>query len=364
MCFGDTKTQTSTNTQSLPSWLSGAAQNNINYAQSLQSKGFTPYTGQQVADFSPQQRASFGLGTDVANSVQPYVGQAGGLISNYANAGPQSVNADTIASAMSPYMNAYVRQSLAPQLEAQNQQFAGQNKAFDAGATMAGAYGDTGWGLGRTNLTNQQDLARQGLIGNAYNAAFNTAIGAGAQDVANNLNAQETNANLAETALGRQLTGANALFGEGANATNLVNTLGGQQTAQSQAQLNAPYNQWLMAQQYPFQTTQLMDQAISAGRMGAPVTSTATQSAPDNSGFGILGSIAGSAASAFLADGGSMQPGQPTVVGERGPEVLVPNTTGVVIPNEVLQAARLLRAAKLGGAGAPPATATQFGIAA
>jgi hypothetical protein len=51
-------------------------------------------------------------------------------------------------------------------------------------------------------------IARQGLIGNAYNSAFNTAIGAGAQDSANQLTAGTTNANLGETALNRQAPAA------------------------------------------------------------------------------------------------------------------------------------------------------------
>ena len=37
-----------------------------------------------------------------------------------------------------------------------------------------------------------------------------------------------------------------------------------------------------------------------------------------------------------LADGGSAQKGQPYIVGERGPELFVPNTNGQVVPNEQL----------------------------
>jgi hypothetical protein len=366
MCLGnDTKqSQTDTSsTQTPPAWLSGAAQQNVGFAQNLQNTGFTPYTGSQVASFSPQQQQSFGLGSDIAGGIQPYVGQAGGLISNYANAGPGSVSPQTIASQMSPYMNNYVNLALQPQLEQLNQQFAGQNKSFDSAATGAGAFGDSSWNLGRTNLTQQQDTARTGLIGNAYNNAFNTAIGAGAQDVASNLQGQTTNANLRETALNRQLGGANALTSAGTNATNLINTLGGQQTAQQQAQLNAAYNQWLMAQQYPFQTTQLLNQTVQAGRAGAPIstTGTSTTTAPDNSGFGILGSALGAMLPGRKADGGPVAPGQPTVVGERGPELIVPNTQSVVIPYEVLLAAIKQR----DGAKAPAtATGPSFGIAA
>lgn len=452
-------------TSTPPSWLQSAAQNNLGYVQNLENQGFQPYTGQQVANFSPLQQQSFGTGAALANSTaapltsnfntggagptfaagqSPYwsgygatpptsgagpfnpgttggmpvyspnaptgnfmpggyspnpnagaggAGGIGGLAVGAATAGPASVGVNSISSQMSPYLNQYVNYALAPQLQAEQQQFAGQNKSFDSAATGAGAFGDTSWGIGRTNLTNQQDIANQGLVGNAYNAAFNTAIGAGAQDVASQLAANTTNANLYETGLQRQLAGANQLFGLGSGATNLQNTLGGQQTAQQQAQLNAQYNQWLMAQQYPFQVGQLANQTLTAARAGAPITttgySTGTTQAPNNAGYGILGSLIGAApgligsnpgttpaggttgGSGLLgwygsgngnyAEGGPAQGGKPIMVGERGPELFVPGSSGVVIPNEVLTAARAKRAQKLGR---PDGLASQLGIAA
>lgn len=362
MCFGNTANTTgsqTSSTTSAPSWLTGAAQSNLDFAQGVQSSGFQPYTGQQVASFSPQQSSSFGLGSDIAGGVSPYVGETGSLINNYANAGAQSVTPETIASQMSPYMNQYVNQALQPQLQAQAQLNAAQNHSFDSAATGAGAFGDSSWNLGRTNLANQQSIAQQGLVGNAYNAAFNTAIGAGAQDVSNNLSGQTTNANLAETALGRQLAGASALNNVGTGATNLTNTLGAQQTTQQQAQLNAAYNQWQLAQQYPFQTTQLVNSTIGAATPGAGSTTNGTvqNNAVDNSGYGLLGSAAGAF---FAADGGAVPAGAPVKVGERGEEVIVPNTNSVIIPNEVLEAARKLRDRKT----AAPAPAMNFGIAA
>ncbi len=368
MCFGneaEQKKETSSSTVSGPQWLTDAGQQNLNFAQGVQAKGFQPYTGQQVADFSPQQSASFSGANDIAASVNG--GPIGQLTSSYANAPASSVNANTISSAMSPYMNQYVSMALQPQLQMQDQQFATQNKGVDAAAAMAGAFGDTGWGQLRGTTTQAQNAARSGLVGNAYNAAFNTAIGAGAQDVSNNLNAQTTNANLRETQLGRQLTGANAMQAQQTGATNLQNTMGGQQTAQGQAKLNADYNQWQLAQQYPFQTTQLVNSTIGAANAAAPKTtdSTKTNYAVDNSGYGMLSSLAGSAASALapmalaaLADGGPLTPGQPTIVGERGPELIIPGSNGVVIPNEILSAARDKRAQKLA------APTLNFGIAA
>jgi hypothetical protein len=84
-----------------------------------------------------------------------------------------------------------------------------------------------------------------------------------------------TNANLAETALNRSLGGATALEGlqnQQLGVAGAQNTMGQQQTAQQQADLTAQYNQWLMAQQYPFQTAQLMNQTVGAGSQAMPGT--------------------------------------------------------------------------------------------
>lgn len=146
-------------------------------------------------------------------------------------------------------------------------------------------------------------------VGNAYNSAFNTAIGAGAQDTANQLSAANANAGYNETALNRSLGGAQALQGlqtqqQGVQTT--ANTAAQQDTAQNQAQLTAQYNQWLMAQQYPFQTSGLMDSAVSAANPANPTTSTMTQ--PDNSGYAMLGAALGTAL-APATRGWSLLPG-------------------------------------------------------
>lgn len=358
MCFGeqetgkkDSNSQTSETYTANPATQSAATQN-LGFAQNLQNQGFTPYQGQQVASFSPMQSQSFNMANALGSNG--YADQAKGYIDQYGNAPASQVSANTIASGMNPYMNQYVMDSLQPQLQAQNIQFAGQNKNLDAAATSANAFGDSRAGIEAANLTNNQNIARTGLIGNAYNSAFNTAIGASAQDQANNLGAQTTNAGLNEQALSRALGANTALQGLGGyqgSIANLTNQYGQQQTAQDQAGLTAQYNQWLMGQQYPFQTSQLLNQTVGAsgnalgGTKTGSGTSSTTTLAPDNSGWALAGNVA--SAAMMAADGGAIPAGQPTVVGERGPEVIVPGTNSVVVPNEVMQAAKEKRAKKL-----------------
>ena len=303
MCFGNQTQKEVTQVSTPDPAVKAAAQGNLNFTQNLRDAGFSPYTGQQVAPFSGQQQSSFDMANTIAGAGVPNVDAAGNLINSYAGAGAGSVSPERIYQNMSPYMNQYVNMALAPQLELQNQQFADQNRNLNRAATSSGAFGDARAGIEAANLTTQQNIARTGLIGNAYNAAFNTAIGAGAQDTATNLQGQTTNAGLREQALGRQLGGAQALeglgtyqVGTGTQLANLQNTMGQQQTAQSQAGLNAKYNQWLMAQQYPFQTAQLVNQTVGAGSAAMPANKTETTSAPDNSGWAMAGNLIGSAA--------------------------------------------------------------------
>lgn len=299
MCFGSKETGSKTTTSTANPAVSAAATGNIDFVKQLQQSGFQGYNGQQVANFSPQQQASFDMTNNVANNgTAP---QANALINQYSSAPAQNVQAQTIQSMMSPYMNQYVMSALAPQLHQMDITNAQQNKAVDSAATSSGAFGDARAGIEAANTMFGQGVAREGLIGNAYNAAFNTAIGAGAQDVSNNLAAQNANAGYNESALARALGGSSALQGlqnQQLGVANAQNTMGGQQTAQSQADLTAKYNQWLMAQQYPFQTAQLMNQTVAAGSSAMPASQTSTTSAPDNSGWALGGALL----SSFLSD--------------------------------------------------------------
>jgi hypothetical protein len=362
VCFPNTTTSTQNKVSTPNPAVGNAATQNLNYVSNLQDAGYTPYSGPRVADFGSLQNTGFDVAGQTA--AGPYIPTAQDLISNYSSAPAGSVNAGTIAQNMGPYMNAYTSMALAPQLAAQANQFAGQNKQLDAAATSSGAYGDSRTGIEAANLGLNQDLARQGLVGQAYTNAFNTAIGAGAQDVGNSLQAQTTNANLQEQALQRQLGGATAEEGLGGYQMGLSNFLqqqGGLQQQQAQAQLNVPYSNYLAAQQYPFLLAQLMNQSTTAGATAMPASTMTTNQQPNNWLASLLGSAVGTGVKTLAAaEGGGVPGDQPILVGERGPEVIWPGKSGVVIPNEVLEAARALRTAKVGNA--PPTSGYADGV--
>jgi hypothetical protein len=294
MCFGNTTVDTKNTSSTANPAVAANATSNMGFVQNLQNNGFQGYTGQQVANLDPAQQSTINAGQSIANNGTGAA--ATGMIDSYAGAPAQSVGTNTIASQMSPYMNQYVMQALAPQLQQMNIANAAQNANTNAQATGSGAFGDARAGIQASNDAFNQNVQREGVIGNAYNSAFNTAIGAGAQDVSNQNQTQATNANLAETALGRSLGGANALQGlqtQQMGTQGAANALAGQDTQNSQANLTAQYNQWLMAQQYPFQTAQLMNQTTAAGAQAMPASTTTTDQKPNNSGYAIGGALLG-----------------------------------------------------------------------
>lgn len=293
MCFGNQTQKTVTTT---PTPYSGNVQglNEALASAEALNQNYTPYGGQMVATPGALQTASWGAAGGVGGQAPGYLGEAGQLYGNVAGAAPSSVYAPTIQSMMQPYMSQYVASALAPQLSLQDIQFQGQNKQLDAAATASGAYGDARAGIEAANLSQAQDLQRSGLVANAFNTAFNTAIGAGAQDAATNLQAQTTTAGLRQAQLQNALSGGNALSLLGQYGLGTENTYGQQQTGLTQEQLNAMYqNTYLGQQQWDLATQQLLNQTLGTGAQVYPATTTAVTTAPDNSGFGFLGSMAG-----------------------------------------------------------------------
>jgi hypothetical protein len=305
MCFGNQTTSTQTNSSAANPAVAAAATSNLGTAQNTlnNSTAGQEYQGPLTAAISPNQQGTIDAATGIANNGTGATAQ--GLINNYAGAPAQNVSTNTIASQMSPYMNQYVMNALAPQLQQMDMSNAATNAATNAQATGSGAFGDARAGIQASNDAFNQNVQREGVIGNAYNSAFNTAIGAGAQDVANQNSTQLANANFNETALNRSLGGATAdqaLQTQQLGAQTTANSLTQQDTAQSQADLTAQYNNWLQAQQSQIAAQGSANQTVAAGAAAMPATTTGVTTAPDNSGYALLGSAIGTAGKLALSD--------------------------------------------------------------
>lgn len=297
MCFGNTTEKTTSTTNTPDPQVQAATTQNLGWLSGIQKGGMPAIPDNRVGDFGPLQNQGFeSAATTAANP--DYLHHAQDLVNQYSSNPAGHVLTSNIYSGTQPYMDQYNADALKPQLnDLENQRNAALHSS-DRAATMAGAFGDPRAAIDRDLTNNRFDMNRQGLIGQGYNQAFDRAIGASAQDVANSNNAQTANAGLTETYLNRLLQGANANTGlqKGQmDIAGLLNSLGLYQTQQNQAKAQVPFQDWMIQNmQWIPQIAQLMNQSITAGTKGLPSNSTAVTSAPDNSGFGALGSILGS----------------------------------------------------------------------
>jgi hypothetical protein len=228
---------------------------------------------------------------------------------------PQMATGDDLKQYMSPYMDMVVERQ---QQDAQRQsQIAGQ--AQQAQAARSGAFGGSGdylmRGQAAGNLARQKgDIQAQGLQ-NAYQQAlaqFNTAQGQ--NQAAQQLNAQQQQfgAGLGLQGLQTALSGAKSLadigqtqYGQNVGLLNIQNQFGGQQQQQTQNQLNAEYQDYLNAQNYPYKQLGFMSDMLR----GLPLTQQATamygQAPSMVSQVAGLGGAALTGAKLFGAKGGA-----------------------------------------------------------
>jgi hypothetical protein len=257
-----------------------------------QITGITPYSqyglngaGQSAADmqaaqssvagFSPLQQQSFNSASQLQTPGQFGQGSmAAGMGTMQAlGAGQNLQNTLTNSNAMSQYMNPYIQNTLNPALQLSNQQYGITGMQNAAAATGAGAFGGSRSALQQGLNQQNQMLANNQLISNAYNTAYNNA-----QTQANNV------ANLGLQGAQAGITGGTALgnlgtaqLGAQQNIINQQNTLGQQGTAQNQAVINQAMQNYQTGQQYPM--TQLTNLKNLISGFGTTDTTQTAQSA-------------------------------------------------------------------------------------
>ena len=252
----------------------GAALTNVN------TNPYMQYQGDMTAQFTPLQQQSYQNAALMQTSPQlqdatAMAGTAGlgGLNAQY-TFNPYQTQSFTSPGVAQKYMNPYL--DVANQAAYRQSQI--QNTANNAQATTAGAFG--GGRQAIMGAQNNADLQRN-LGQNQYNAyslgqqQFNTEQGQ--NQAAANLNAQQQQygSGLAMQGLNTALQGANTLGQLGTNQynqnlgiTGLQNQLGGQQQQQVQNVLNNQYQNYLSAQNYPYQQLNFMSNLIR----GLPMT--------------------------------------------------------------------------------------------
>ena len=149
-------------------------------------------------------------------------------------------------------------------------------------------------GTRQTDVNRDYDLWRTNLDRSLGTRDRDTSrmMGAREGDRAVDLDTQKANASWAEQYLNRQRTGGQDLLGldqwntkRGTDLNSILRDIGNQQQGNQQKQLDTQYGDFREKRDWDMQ----MQQFISAILRGTPMPKTETRSAPDNSGFGMLG---------------------------------------------------------------------------
>jgi hypothetical protein len=235
---------TQTTTAELPEWARG-------YAKNLLAKG------QALTDISQ-------------NPYQTYGGDRTADFSNlqkqaFAGAGPQGYQAS-----VGQYMSPYIQNVLDNQIASANRQYDITGMQQRAGATQANAFGGGRDAVMRMENERARNSALQGITAKGYQDAF---------------------------------TGATNQYNTGLQQ---MSTLGGQQQAQRQKELDVPYQEFINQQNQPYKQLSYMSDLIRGTPLGMQSSNQVYQ-APGNS----FGQAAGLALQGYgmskMADGGEVK---------------------------------------------------------
>ena len=298
--FGDQETKRETTSQStVPDWVDKGSKTLFGRSMAELDKGFTPYKGDRVAGFTPDQKTGFDMTRDFVTG-----GAGGELVDNvrgYATAGPQSIGHERIVDedgrlgAVSDYLNPYTDDALSSVLNKIYDAADQVRKRTDSSATMANAFGDARHGI----VESQNDLNTSRAVGETSSAfmkdAFDTAMGLRGNDLSRFYNTDIANANFEEQALERLRAGSaqeqEMLLQQ---ISSLLGT-GQMQQANQQAELDADYQEFLREQGWSNEQIGMAASILGGLPFTRGTTSETVDTQPDNSLMQIIGAIGGAA---------------------------------------------------------------------
>ena len=280
---GSQKDTSATTTNTLDPQYQSAVYGNLARAQGVADTPFQPYAGQQVAAFTPGQLQAQGAYTDLANDQtgSAPLNAAIGLAQGAGAYQPQTVSTRPLTGVdLSGYSNPYTSSVVDTTLQDLDRQHQIQDTNDAAKATAAGAFGGSRSAV-LQNLDDDSYARTAASTAASLNQANYAQAQAAAQaDLARGLQASLANQNAGLAGQTLNLNAAGNLANMGAQQLNqglqyagALNIAGGAQQQNQQDQLNAAYQQWLLAQQYPAQMQTLLNSTVA----GLPKTGTTTQ---------------------------------------------------------------------------------------
>lgn len=258
-----------------PEYTKQGWQDYLTGVQNLSQQPYQQYPGQQVAEQNPYQQVGFDLATQRAMYGAPDLNAARGSMTDivsgkYLNSNPWLAN---------DYTNKVIADTAGNMGNAFALGTAAQN---DALAARQGAYGGSAWQ--NKQQADAQGLANQvGQMANQYQLARTNL---GASDYNTGINQMLQAANTTGTLAQDDWTAVRNMLG-----------IGDINRQYEQDLLNANYNDWQQAQQYPFTMADLFGNALSrasgsygSNTMVAPGSSPWTNAAGIGLGlYGLLG---------------------------------------------------------------------------
>lgn len=313
-CFGDmtpTKQVDTTQTTSPPDWVQQAGQANYNIAKSILDQGFVPYTGQLTAPLSQNEKAASNLVATTAASGNPYLSTTEQALTGAGQAPAYSYDFSTVVDpngplgAISDYMDPYLAQVLAPTLRQIGISGAQARQGINANATAAGAYGDARHGVVEGAQLKNQAQQEQDATAQGFSSAFNNAMTNRQQDLSRYLTTQQSQQSADEQALNRlrqsgiDLTGLDqSTIARALGLSTALGTTGANERSVDQASNDAQYQQFLRQQGWTNDEIAFLTSVLRGTPTATTTTGQSVTQEPDNSGWGIIGSIVGSLASA------------------------------------------------------------------
>lgn len=281
MCGGKKGATTTTTSQTQASPEAMAAYRDILGRATTQADvPYQAYTGDRVADFSPDQQAAFQATRDAQGIASPFLSEATGM----ARAGAAPIDPAAIARYQNPYQSTVIDATMR---DLQNQNAIAQSQVT-GNAALRGALGGSRVGVAQALTAGEQARTQASTLAGLYSSGYDKALAAAQQDRAASSSGASLMAGLGDASSTAAYRDIASQYG-----------MGQQQQGNQQAGLDTAYQQWLQEKAYP--TQQISWLSDVAGRAGAGMgtstsgTSTAPPPNPYSALLGVGTTLAGAA---------------------------------------------------------------------
>lgn len=301
-CF-DSGSQETVQKVELPKWARKFGKENVNLADMLAQRPYTPYPYARIAPTSQDQSTAF----DMLRSFAPSA-QSGGDAARSAfeqalstpggsHTSPRLIDAiggpGEAAGTVEDYMSPYLDQVLDTGVRKIGEESARQMNDVDAAATMSGAFGDARHGV----MAGQQQQRTQETVGDytgqVMDRAYSDAMGRRESDLNRALDTFRANTGAQESALDRMLRGGAQGYDQTMDYIGQLSRSGMTQEGKTQQSLDLAYQDFLRQMGYPEEMLNLRLGALGQTPMGQTTTSSTPTASPAASALSSMSTLAG-----------------------------------------------------------------------